>query len=73
MDIAVGDKIIIRQGINAEDFKPNQIGVVAQLGVKYAGDVRVKFPHDPELLWVYHDEYDKHTEPNEKEQIVESD
>lgn len=57
MEIVVGDKIrIIHQ---SHDFPLGCVGVVHSLGVKYPGDVRVKFPHDKELIWVYADEYEK--------------
>lgn len=59
MTIAVGDRVRIREGVDMRDFKAGQVGVVHHLGVKYEGDVRVKFPHDPDLLWVYPEFYEK--------------
>lgn len=59
MSVAVGDKIRVIDGIRHKDFKSGQVGTVHQLGVKYEGDIRVKFDHDPDLLWVYSEEYEK--------------
>ena len=59
MSIAVGDKIRIREGVWERDFRAGQIGTVHHLGVKYEGDIRVKFDHDPDLLWIYPEFYEK--------------
>jgi hypothetical protein len=57
VDIAVGDTI--QTLTSASEFKAGAQGVVHSLGVKYPGDVRVKFPHEKELIWVYSGEYEK--------------
>ena len=59
MEIAVGDKIRVVGGLRSPFFQSGHEGLVVSLGVKYPGDVRVKFPHDKELIWVYSDEYER--------------
>lgn len=59
MPIAVGDTIRVVAGLRSPFFQSGHVGVVKALGVKYPGDVRVKFPHDKELIWVYVDEYER--------------
>lgn len=59
MDIAVGDTIRVVAGLRSPFFQSGNEGLVVTLGIKYPGDVRVKFPHDKELIWVYSDEYVK--------------
>lgn len=55
--VAVGDTI--RTTASTRDFPLKCEGVVHKLGVKHPGDVRVKFPHDKELIWVYSGEYER--------------
>lgn len=64
MSVAVGDKVRIREGVNERDFKEGQVGTVHHLSVKYEGDIRVKFDHDPDLLWVYPEFYEKEEATN---------
>jgi len=59
VEIAVGDTIKVLNNCARGFFQAGNEGVVHTLGVKYPGDVRVKFPHDKELIWVYVHEYER--------------
>lgn len=58
MSVAVGDSVrVVESGL--KEVKVGTVGIVQHLGVKYAGDIRVKFPNDPDLLWLYPEHYEK--------------
>lgn len=59
MAIAVGDKVRVVEGSRIREVRDGTVGVVMALGVKYPGDVRVKFPNDPDLLWLYPENYER--------------
>lgn len=64
MAVAVGDKVRVKTS-DLREVKAGEIGIVQHLGVKYPGDVRVKFPKDPELLWLYPEHYERMEENTE--------
>lgn len=57
MSVTVGDKV--RVVGEHREVRTGVVGIVKHLGVKYPGDVRVKFPHDPDLLWLYPEHYER--------------
>lgn len=58
MSVAVGDSVrVIDSGL--KEVKAGTVGIVQHLGVRFEGDIRVKFPHDPDLLWLYPEHYEK--------------
>lgn len=56
--VAIGDKVRVKAH-GLKEAKVGDVGIVHHLGVKYPGDVRVKFPHDKELLWLYPEHYER--------------
>ena len=58
MSVAVGDTVRVTTH-NLKEVKVGAVGKVHHLGVKYEGDIRVKFPNDPELLWLYPEHYER--------------
>ena len=61
MSVAVGDTVRVLEGANLREVKDGAVGKVQHLGVKYEGDIRVKFPNDPDLLWLYPEHYERVT------------
>jgi hypothetical protein len=58
VSVAVGDFVrVVDSGLR--EVRAGTVGVVKHLGVKYEGDIRVKFPHDPDLLWLYPEHYER--------------
>jgi len=58
VSVAVGDFVRVVEGVRGE-VTAGTVGVVKHLGVKYEGDIRVKFPHDPDLLWLFPEHYER--------------
>jgi hypothetical protein len=65
LTIAIGDTVRVVEGANHPEVKAGAIGKVHHLGVKYPGDIRVKFPKDPDLLWLYPEHYERMEENTE--------
>lgn len=64
MTVAIGDKVRVKTH-DLREVKAGEVGIVHHLGVKYPGDVRVKFPNDPDLLWLYPEHYERMEENTE--------
>lgn len=58
MTVTIGDSVRVK-ATDLKEVKAGEIGIVHHLGVKYPGDIRVKFPNDPELLWLYPEHYER--------------
>lgn len=58
MTVAIGDTVRVVNSDHPE-VRIGAVGVVQYLGVKYQGDIRVKFPDDPDLLWLYPEHYER--------------
>jgi len=58
LSVAVGDTVRVVAS-ELREVKAGAVGIVKHLGVKYQGDIRVKFPNDPDLLWLYPEHYER--------------
>jgi hypothetical protein len=58
LNVAIGDTVRVKSH-DLREVKAGAVGIVQYLGVKYPGDVRVKFPDDKDLLWLYPEHYER--------------